>query len=244
MDPVVPATVYVLRCEMGKYYVGKTSKPVWHRFLEHRDGRGAEWTKRYRPMEIIQVKETTNPFEETGATLFCMQEHGIGNVRGGPFSRVTLDEPTIHQIENILAAIQDRCFRCKDGGHFQRSCPNRGSSSSGEPPSAGSDDDNDEGQSFWQAFRNPHLERFFKCAAKVGLTYLAAKYLPGHSYALRSAVFAGLAFWFGDGFSCEGEFSDSTPPRSSRKRHRSNSRCFRCGSESHWAADCNRHKRR
>src|SRR4051812_28646241 len=44
--------VYILRCSDGSYYVGHThdlEKRMW----EHREGLGADWTRRRRPVELV-----------------------------------------------------------------------------------------------------------------------------------------------------------------------------------------------
>ena len=44
--------VYILRCRDGSYYTGHTDdldKRMW----EHREGKGADWTRRRRPVELV-----------------------------------------------------------------------------------------------------------------------------------------------------------------------------------------------
>ncbi len=41
--------IYVLECESGKYYVGKTDRTIGERFAEHVGGiKCSEWTKIYK----------------------------------------------------------------------------------------------------------------------------------------------------------------------------------------------------
>ena len=50
-------TIYVLRLEGNKYYVGKTRKNVHERFGEHQRGRaagGAAWTSRHPPRSLLE----------------------------------------------------------------------------------------------------------------------------------------------------------------------------------------------
>jgi predicted GIY-YIG superfamily endonuclease len=58
----VPAKVrayslYALELEGGKYYVGITAyKDVTIRFNQHLNDKGAKWTKRYKPVRIIEAR--------------------------------------------------------------------------------------------------------------------------------------------------------------------------------------------
>ena len=38
------STVYALKLEQEKYYIGKTNKPMSERYQEHVDGIGSSWT--------------------------------------------------------------------------------------------------------------------------------------------------------------------------------------------------------
>ena len=82
-------TLYVLKLEQGKYYVGITSQTPEKRFQEHLHGRGAYWTKKYPPVSIIDTRylgdlslADAEAFEDK-ATRRYMKQKGINNVRGG-----------------------------------------------------------------------------------------------------------------------------------------------------------------
>jgi predicted GIY-YIG superfamily endonuclease len=61
--------VYLLRCSNGSYYVGHTDD-VARRLEEHNAGKGAEHTRKYRPVHLLH----TEPFEtESAAVLREMQ---------------------------------------------------------------------------------------------------------------------------------------------------------------------------
>ena len=47
-------TIYVLKCRNGKYYVGKTEKTAMKRYKEHAAGNGCAWTRKYRPIELVE----------------------------------------------------------------------------------------------------------------------------------------------------------------------------------------------
>jgi predicted GIY-YIG superfamily endonuclease len=83
-------SLYVLKLEQGKYYVGITSKKPEERFLEHKNGfYGAEWTRLYKPIKIDQVKDLgeveyskAEEYENKIARIY-IKKYGLNNVRGG-----------------------------------------------------------------------------------------------------------------------------------------------------------------
>lgn len=61
--------IYLLRCSNGSYYVGHTDDVV-RRLEEHNSGKGAEHTRKYRPVHLVY----TEPFDsESDAVLREMQ---------------------------------------------------------------------------------------------------------------------------------------------------------------------------
>ena len=66
--------VYLLRCSNGSYYVGHTDD-VARRLEEHNSGKGAEHTRKYRPVHLL-YKE---PFDSE-AEAIC-REMQISNGR-------------------------------------------------------------------------------------------------------------------------------------------------------------------
>jgi predicted GIY-YIG superfamily endonuclease len=56
--PAGPFFVYIVRCGDGSLYVGHTMN-VQERVKAHNDGRGASWTARRRPVELVH-EETHN----------------------------------------------------------------------------------------------------------------------------------------------------------------------------------------
>lgn len=86
-------TVYVLACELGKYYVGLTND-IHRRMLEHECGDGSVWTRLYRPIELIH-ETPGNLYKETALTLIYMRKHGWDNVRGGAYTQVNMGAPHV-----------------------------------------------------------------------------------------------------------------------------------------------------
>lgn len=82
--------LYVLRLETNKYYVGITTKTPEIRLKEHLNGfAGAAWTRKFRPLEIIDRKDlgvTTDSRAqryENKIVRIYIKKYGIDAVRGG-----------------------------------------------------------------------------------------------------------------------------------------------------------------
>lgn len=88
--------VYVLDLEGGKKYVGRTDKGrLARRIKSHVQGKGAAWTRRYRPLtnEPLEVRTlergAEGGLEEDVVVKKYMLNYGVGNVRGGSYSQVS-----------------------------------------------------------------------------------------------------------------------------------------------------------
>lgn len=114
-------TIYVLRLEGGRYYVGKTDD-VMKRYATHCRGEGSEWTRKYKPLAIEKVIENVSPFEEDKITKMLMSEHGINNVRGGSYVSEELSPFHMKALKMEIWAAKDRCTRCGRAGHFVAKC--------------------------------------------------------------------------------------------------------------------------
>lgn len=73
--------VYVLKLEEERYYIGRTSN-FMQRMKEHFTGFGSEYTKKYKPLNIIEVIEEKNEYDERDKTLEYMKIYGFEKVRG------------------------------------------------------------------------------------------------------------------------------------------------------------------
>lgn len=81
--------VYVLLLQDKKYYVGYSERKVGERFLEHFNAQGSQWTRKYHPLQVLQIKQGTKE-DEDRTTLEMMLKHGWWNVRGGKWCHVDL----------------------------------------------------------------------------------------------------------------------------------------------------------
>ena len=95
-------TIYALKLISDKYYIGKTTKPVQERFLEHIHQTGSEWTKLYEPVEIVEHFETSDVYDEDKYTKKYMGLYGIANVRGGSYCNITLMDWQIKSLEHEI----------------------------------------------------------------------------------------------------------------------------------------------
>jgi hypothetical protein len=101
----MPFNIYVLKLSSDKIYVGITTKNTIDRFAEHCSGTGSEWTKLYKPIEIINSFSTNNRFDEDRTTFIYMKLYGINNVRGGSFTSVVLNEEEIRFIVHVFSVL-------------------------------------------------------------------------------------------------------------------------------------------
>ena len=98
-------TIYVLKLVEGKYYIGMT-RNMERRYREHKFGRGATWTNKYKPIEILETHEYIDDRKfkgnysssklqkiENRLTLKYMEKCGWNNVRGGSWCKYYIKEP-------------------------------------------------------------------------------------------------------------------------------------------------------
>jgi hypothetical protein len=115
--------IYVLRCQQGKYYVGKTTNFA-RRYDEHVRGLGSEWTKKYPPEDIMEVVMNIDKYDEDKYVWKYMEKYGIENVRGGSYSQINLPESLVSCASRHIHGASDLCFGCGGDGHFVKDCKN------------------------------------------------------------------------------------------------------------------------
>lgn len=113
--------IYVLRLENSKFYVGRT-KNTSKRISAHKKGRGSAWTSKYKPIDVVELHDNCDPYDEDKFTLKLMAEHGIENVRGGSYVTINLPDYIVNDIERRIRMATDRCLNCGCKGHFILKC--------------------------------------------------------------------------------------------------------------------------
>ena len=113
--------VYVLKLQGGNYYVGK-SDDVISRFQEHMRGSGSAWTKKHKPISIVESRDGVSVFEEDKVTKEYMAKYGIDKVRGGSYVMEVLSEFHKESLNMEIWAAKDCCTQCGRKGHFIKHC--------------------------------------------------------------------------------------------------------------------------
>lgn len=114
-------TIYVLRLEGGKYYVGKTDN-VQRRYQEHLNGKGSAWTREHAPVKLERTIKGASVFDEDKIVKELMAKHGIDNVRGGAYVNKKLDAVQTEALTRELRGATDCCNKCGKSGHFAARC--------------------------------------------------------------------------------------------------------------------------
>lgn len=82
-------TLYILKLEQDRYYVGITCRTLDKRLAEHFSGYGSAWTEIYKPVRLHAYKKLGNVTIEEAErienhyTALYMEKYGFDNVRGG-----------------------------------------------------------------------------------------------------------------------------------------------------------------
>ena len=115
--------IYVLKLNQDKYYVGKSNN-INIRLDNHFSSSGSEWTKKYKPVEIVEKIENCDDFDEDKYTLKYMNIYGIENVRGGSFCKFELSNDNIKTLHQMLNGSNNKCYKCGKSDHFIKNCHN------------------------------------------------------------------------------------------------------------------------
>jgi len=113
--------LYVLRLANHKWYIGKSN--AWlKRWEAHVSGNGPVWTQMHPPIDVAEVWTMTSKYDEQNKTIEYMGKYGIDNVRGGPFSTLTINYEERRIINRLFCDAEDLCFRCQSSMHKSHEC--------------------------------------------------------------------------------------------------------------------------
>lgn len=113
--------IYILELNENKYYIGKTKNPSF-RIDEHFNQNGSEWTKKYKPIKILENIQNCDSYDEDKYVIKYMKIYGIENVRGGSFSKFNLSDSDIGVLNKMIKGATDKCFKCGASDHFIKNC--------------------------------------------------------------------------------------------------------------------------
>ena len=147
--------IYVLECEDGNVYVGKTSKGE-KRLKQHISGRGAEWTKLHKPKRVMQYYTNATDADERKVTDQMIKKYGAKKVRGAGLTKRKMSKKEIDNLNKKIGFSPKKnsrttttkkasttkkktttytCSRCGRQGHNRTQCYAK-SNSSGKSLSA------------------------------------------------------------------------------------------------------------
>ena len=127
--------IYVLECEGGNFYVGKTNNGE-QRLRQHISGEGAKWTQKYKPKRIVNYYRNKKDVDEKKITERMMKKHGPRKVRGGPHVRTKMSKSELLDLEKKVGFKASptkkslrkktsrtcRCGKCGREGHNRTQC--------------------------------------------------------------------------------------------------------------------------
>jgi len=84
--------IYVLQLVEDRYYIGRTTN-ILNRIEQHFIGYGAIYTKKYKPIKVIEIVEELSKDDEKNKTLEIMNKYGWEKVRGAQWCSLEIKKP-------------------------------------------------------------------------------------------------------------------------------------------------------
>ena len=119
--------VYVLECEGGYYYVGRTDGGE-RGLKQHILGKGAKWTKKHKPKRVVNYLRNVKKTDEKKIAGGMVKKHGASKVRGGPYIKTEMTQAEMRTLKKKAGAKAKRkvtCGRCGRPGHIRTNCRNK-----------------------------------------------------------------------------------------------------------------------
>jgi len=88
--------IYVLKLVEDRYYIGRTSN-ILIRIKEHFTEGGAIYTKKYKPLKVIEIVEEKSCDDERIKTLTMMEKYGYEKVRGAYWCGIEIKKPDMNK---------------------------------------------------------------------------------------------------------------------------------------------------
>ena len=214
--------IYVLQLEQAKYYIGKTNNPTF-RLENHFNSNGSAWTKKYKPIKVIELLPNLDDYDEDKYTIKYMDKYGMDNVRGGSFCEINLNENNIITLNQMINGTNNKCFTCGEEGHFVNNCKKK------ENPIKV--DNSNENCDCHLSYFSPH--RRSKCLLNNVLTIFDED--KNITEIIKQEVNYGAMYLFKNILSLDNEDKNITEIK---QEVNDDVICYWCGREGHFAKDC------
>ena len=230
--------IYILELENKKYYIGKTINPNF-RLEQHFTSSGSQYTKKYKPIKVLEIIPNCDNFDEDKYTLKYMEKYGINNVRGGTFCELKLNKDNLNTIKKMINGSTDKCYMCGENGHFANKCPYDEDKILEELENLLIDND-----LCFRCYRKGHYAS--DCYAKTTLTGDEIEEDTYYEIEVFCCGYCDKEFDTLKGASCHENLyckkKNNKPNKLNQpnKTNKSNNKdtCYRCGRDGHYSTDC------